>query len=339
MPSEEMESELEKSQQRIERNRKEAEEKAAAGVARRAAVVLARPAVPPPYTPPPPPPKAVEPADVICSICGEACHPARAHPKAPGSSELECLDCARDRKIEEKLRNRPMQLAGARVPSVYRSDFNEPEGGWPQCPAVPDFDVATWRGRPWCITFAGPIGSGKSFYAAELLYRSRLKFGLGFDAAWMSASDIVRLAFDHSQDAAEELESRRTKDLLVIDDLGRGHSAAAAWGVVADLLFDRYSHKRPTIVTTNMSMEQLAGECGDLALFDRLACGLMVTLTGGTRRTIELPDAQFDVAELDHEGDEGVRHFRSEDARRRSMGSSPSRQRRLREISGAAFPR
>jgi hypothetical protein len=108
----------------------------------------------------------------------------------------------------------------------------------------PGIDLATWRGEPWCVTFFGISRGGKTAMATELFARN---LGAAKSAVWIAAADAVRVIYRGDEDEAERLE---TCDLLLVDDLGLGHSGNT-WGALANLLAARHRGVRRTLVTTN----------------------------------------------------------------------------------------
>lgn len=158
----------------------------------------------------------------------------------------------------------PMRLA--------MSDFSAPDP-WPS-------GLEEWHGSPWSVTLRGPVGSGKSMLAAELLYR----YGRG---VWVRAAKLVSTVYD-SQGGDKAAVRRRYEfaACLVLDDFGHGHTSGWATEMVAEIIAERWDANRPTIVTTNCLVNELAGT--DTAAYDRLRDGLMVALMGASRRGEEV---------------------------------------------------
>ncbi len=296
-----------------------------------------------PIQPPPPPP--------VCSSCGATlAAQARGRRLCAGCVETARQDDLR-RELERDaercqeaalaLEDRRLQLAAAGVPSTYREPFQEP-ARWPE--SLPAFDLRTWpvlqlpltaglRGKPWAVTFSGPVGVGKSFFAAEILYRwwrrtmhpwevttdpSR-QVGSG-TARWVAAAAIPRLAFGRDTGPIDELLH---SPLLVVDDLGRGHTAPAAWGAVTELIYARYDTGRCTVLTTNLMPAELAQQ--DVGLTDRLlGSGLLVVLTGESRRTVRIATGQSQLGEYEHEPERRSQgKSRPSSDPRRSAGGHP----------------
>jgi DNA replication protein DnaC len=88
----------------------------------------------------------------------------------------------------------------------------------------------------------------------------------------------IRATFDkgsteHPEDLVQALEAC---DLLVLDDPGAEQVTPWVVGQVCRLIDARYRHKRPLIVTTNLTLAQLAETFGERAA-DRLihACSIV----------------------------------------------------------------
>jgi DNA replication protein DnaC len=115
--------------------------------------------------------------------------------------------------------------------------------------------------------------------ATELFYRNLPRVR---SASWWRAATAVRAIFG----GLGEDEARRANDqvfrseLLVLDEIGRGHEGRA-WGLIIEIVSDRYDHQLPTIVTTNRRLRAEAGdkEKGlseeDPALYRRLKEGFI----------------------------------------------------------------
>lgn len=134
-------------------------------------------------------------------------------------------------------------------------------------------------------TLAGPNGVGKSMLAGELLVRL---FRRGVRSQfWVRASQIIEEHF--SQDRSRYL--RRLAEqvgALVLDELGRGQSGEFAWSILGEIIDHRISERKPTIITTNLTVSERGSgpsiEAADSAVFDRLAAGLLVPMRGRSRR-------------------------------------------------------
>lgn len=109
------------------------------------------------------------------------------------------------------------------------------------------------------LLFIGKAGVGKTFFArciaAELLKR-------GTEVVYMTASGLTEtlragLFFERSAEAENALEAVKSCELLVIDDLGTELPTARSASLVFSCLEDRALRGVPTLITTNLSPEQI----------------------------------------------------------------------------------
>lgn len=198
-----------------------------------------------------------------CSSCGEG------YRTAPGTDPgLNCGAC--DQPSTDKP-PRASLLRSLGVPiRLAMADFHAPDP-WPP-------GLEGWNGSPWSVTLRGPVGSGKSMLAAELLYC----YGRG---VWIRAAKLVSTVYDAQGDKAAVRRRYEHAPCLVIDDFGHGHRGGAT-ETVAEVIAERWDSGRPTVVTTNCRQAELAGE--DVAAYDRLRDGLMIALVGESRRGVEV---------------------------------------------------
>jgi hypothetical protein len=123
------------------------------------------------------------------------------------------------------------------------------------------------RTRQWrfvgFLVLSGGSGVGKSFGAAWALkefLRSRIPDPLDTEtwnraayaaerAMWATANEIIR--------DKNKLEEARNKLFLVIDDLGREGNLSTRQADVSDIVSARYDEKLPTVVTTEMSFNDI----------------------------------------------------------------------------------
>ena len=109
------------------------------------------------------------------------------------------------------------------------------------------------------LLFIGKAGVGKTFFArciaAELLKR-------GVEVRYMTATGLTEalresLFHDRSETAEETLESIRGCELLIIDDLGTELPTPRSASQLFACLEERALRGVPTLITTNLSPEQI----------------------------------------------------------------------------------
>lgn len=130
------------------------------------------------------------------------------------------------------------------------------------------------------LMLAGPVGSGKSHLAAAVANR----LGERLEVAYASVPAMlryVRAGFaDHSADA--RLDDLISVGVLVLDDMGAEQLTGWSEPLMYDLLNARYLAERPTVLTTNLTRDELppriasriSERCGDrgyavLVAYDR----------------------------------------------------------------------
>lgn len=120
--------------------------------------------------------------------------------------------------------------------------------------------------RGW-LYFYGPTGVGKSHLAAAIAIQWA-DTGMG-RAAYCSAPALLRyIRSGYKDDTADErLIALQVVDLLVLDDLGTEyHKPSDGYGNTESTLFeliaDRYTYDRPTIITSNLVPNDLEPRIG-----------------------------------------------------------------------------
>lgn len=145
----------------------------------------------------------------------------------------------------------------------------------------PDQEAAVEAVQRWAegddprafLILVGPVGGGKSHLGkAAALYRAEH----GERVYWMNAKgilDAIRATFDRIRDNLASdggpggdpskratFEQWATAPVLCIDDLFRDY--VSEWGAaeLESLIFERYEHERPTLITSNVSIDMLEEE-------------------------------------------------------------------------------
>jgi len=138
---------------------------------------------------------------------------------------------------------------------------------------------------PWSLYLHGGVGTGKSCFAAALLmgYRKRLEIARmselemlpgNLGGCWIAADNLGGLMqrWEDWQVAAKRFERY---PYLVIDDLGFQPNTDYVRLRMAKLLISRYEADNKTIITSNLSPDQLAKEL-DPRVASRLQDGVIL---------------------------------------------------------------
>ena len=106
-----------------------------------------------------------------------------------------------------------------------------------------------------------------------------------WSARWASVPAMLESMRQSVSRGEEDTLGQRLRDcyLLVLDDLGVGGNSDWVLKTIYTLIDVRYSGFRPTIVTTNLSLNDIANRL-DTRLASRLAGGLVVELDVPDRR-------------------------------------------------------
>lgn len=141
--------------------------------------------------------------------------------------------------------------------------------------------VRAWlRSGSLHLVLAGPVGTGKT-YAAYAVGNQALAAGMWVEA-W-TVPDLMDALRPGTQDPNAESRARRCQ-LLILDDLT---AKATDWEAerLTMLLDARVREQRQTLVTTNITSQQIQEVWGTRAM-DRLRYRLTaLTFTGESRRT------------------------------------------------------
>ena len=133
------------------------------------------------------------------------------------------------------------------------------------------------------LFFYGTVGTGKSFLssciAKELIEQGKLV--IYFSSAQLFET-LSRSTFDrNSEEAASGIyEDIYECDLLIIDDLGTELTNAFVSSQLFSCLNNRHLRRKSTIITTNLSLEELRDRYSD-RIFSRITSNYgMCKLTG-----------------------------------------------------------
>lgn len=118
--------------------------------------------------------------------------------------------------------------------------------------------------KPWLV-LGGSVGTGKSVAAAHALTKAIAR---RLSGAWCSASNFVTIVGGFSGQA--EAERLKHVDVMVLDDLGTEHTTPFVASVFFEVLAARHENGNRTIITHNLTKEDLRKRLG-VRLADRVA--------------------------------------------------------------------
>jgi DNA replication protein DnaC len=164
--------------------------------------------------------------------------------------------------------------------------------------AVRDFaeHLETWLAEGMGLTLTGNVGTGKTHVAAGLV---KLACGLGIEARFLTMAELlaaIKATYDRERAAphrrggadapgeADLLDELAGLPLLALDDLGTENPTSWARDRLYTLVNRRYLGQRPTIVTTNLSLEALADRLGERTVSRLWGASLVVNLRGADYR-------------------------------------------------------
>lgn len=144
-----------------------------------------------------------------------------------------------------------------------------------------------WDGRGF-LTLLGDTGTGKSFAAALRVYREVLG---RIDAMWSDSSrwDDIRsgarwLSAYGAVSSRETLSDACVCRFLVLDDMGEEPNERRERAALRELVSERYNGDQPTILTSNLSEDEIRDRYGDRTLERLLETGTLARCTGESLR-------------------------------------------------------
>jgi DNA replication protein DnaC len=108
------------------------------------------------------------------------------------------------------------------------------------------------------LLFSGDTGLGKTFLSACI---ARVVADRGYSVIYESASHMFtkmeRAKFGSDEDARRDIEKYTACDLLIVDDLGTEMGGQFTTSALYTLINDRILSGKPTIISTNLTSEDL----------------------------------------------------------------------------------
>ena len=109
------------------------------------------------------------------------------------------------------------------------------------------------------LLFSGDTGLGKTFLSACI---ARTVADSGHSVVYESAGHLFakleRAKFEGSEEARQEAAKYTACDLLIVDDLGTEMAGQFVTAALYTLINDRLLERKPTIISTNLTVDDLA---------------------------------------------------------------------------------
>ncbi len=144
----------------------------------------------------------------------------------------------------------------------------------------------------WCLYLYGPVGSGKSCFAATV-HRMKEKLHPTWVSWWLASRTLARWMKDLKEWPSYMFQILRIP-ILTIDDLGSERGTPYITSEMSDIILDRYDRGAQLIITSNLSPERLAEHLGcqgtnpkGLQISSRLQEGAMIKTKGTDLRKKE----------------------------------------------------
>ena len=165
-----------------------------------------------------------------------------------------------------------LKANGLQDKSLRDYTFANDKGYNPEIRKAHDY-VAHWeemKAKSLGLLLWGDVGTGKSFFAGCIANALLEK---GIPVLMTNFSRILNtLTGMYSEDRNQFIDSLNKYSLLIIDDLGIERGTEFSLEQVFNVIDSRYRSKKPMIVTTNLTLDELKHP-GDLAharIYDRI---------------------------------------------------------------------
>jgi len=145
--------------------------------------------------------------------------------------------------------------------------------------------ITDWLHDPlnWCLFLQGTVGSGKSYMAYSTV-KQWLSEGQTTLFHAFSSMDLVHyMQKDYNGQGSDHYNELKKTHLLLIDDLGTERSTEDSLFQVMRLIYSRHTEMKKTIITTNLSIDDLASKFHP-RLTSRIMGGTPIVLKGKDRR-------------------------------------------------------
>lgn len=222
-----------------------------------------------------------------------------------------CLcDCEikalREKQEEQKKKERidsvkRLKILAFPYGDLYHMNFNADDGTNEKITRiaksyVDQFDSMLDKGKG--LLFYGAVGTGKTFYAACI---ANALIENGNPCLFTNFSRIANALSGYKEDKQKYIDDMNKYDLLIIDDLFAERDTSYMYEIIHSVIDTRYRAKKPLIITTNLTSEQLKHpqSMKEYRIYSRLfeIC-LPVEIKGKDRRRKTLAEDYKSLAEV-----------------------------------------
>ena len=204
---------------------------------------------------------------VICQPCPECCK----------ENAIQSRQGNKDLAEQEQNRLRIRGLNDAMIPQAYRdkqlSDFKaDTDDKIKVFKVVSRYsDLITSKTRcSATLILSGSFGTGKTHLACGVA----LKFAEHGSPYYTTAAKMIRYIRSsyHPNSKMNEqnaIDLFAKKDFLIIDEVGRQKGTDSEQNLISEIINERYSELRPTIIVSNYAMDEIEGYIGAMSI-DRI---------------------------------------------------------------------
>lgn len=174
-----------------------------------------------------------------------------------GVRRCRCYHAAEERARLERL------FSAARIPRRFKvrrlEDFDTTyqKGAWKlACRYVEQYESIRGENRNG-LCFVGPPGTGKSHLAYAILHNLLSKGKPGICGSVPEIMDLLRPQSGQGKDVQERLKLLKTMEVVILDDLGAERNTDWVTERLYLVINARYNEMLPTIITSNLELEEL----------------------------------------------------------------------------------
>ena len=179
-------------------------------------------------------------------------------------------DLLREEYAYKRQKSLEYRIEHARIPELFTIEtfpFDQQPGV--SAPVIRLLAGLDFISTGFNLTFIGPAGVGKTGLATGILYKALVN---GHRGRFIRAQDL----FDEINASLLDRSSRRVLNelcgytVLLIDELGYLNLKPEQTNIFFKLMEERYTAKKPTIITTNLDFEQWYEFLGQKAMVQAL---------------------------------------------------------------------